>query len=176
MIPCLWNVNYDTVVAKWNVGPELLEDVLALAGDSADNVPGVPGIGPKIAASLLNQFGSLENLLDKVDEAKQTKRRENHIAHKDKAILSRELVELVRTVPKELFRGVMVEENVGDFRMEAMDSQRLLAFYEEMGFRTIKRRVQDKLTQTKRKGGRQSSSRRKKATIPEPADYEDVPF
>ena len=110
-------VNYDTVVAKWNVGPELLGDVLALAGDSADNVPGVPGIGPKIAASLLNQFGSLENLLDKVDEVKQTKRRENLIAHKDKAILSRELVELVRTVPKELFRGVMVEDNVGDFRM-----------------------------------------------------------
>ena len=57
-----------------------------------------------------------------------------------------------------------------------MDSQRWLAFYEEMGFRTMKRRVQDKLTQTKRKGGRRQSSRRKKATIPEPAGYEDAPF
>jgi len=70
-------VSHDVVVEKWGVEPEKLGDVLALAGDSADNVPGVPGIGPKIAASLIGEYGSLEELLEQADTVKQKGRREN---------------------------------------------------------------------------------------------------
>ncbi len=69
-------VDYNGVIDKWGVEPERLGDVLALAGDTADNIPGVPGIGPKIAVSLIEQFGSLEGILENVDSIKQKARRE----------------------------------------------------------------------------------------------------
>lgn len=69
-------VGYDGVIEKWGVEPEKLGDVLALAGDSADNIPGVPGIGPKIAASLIQDYGSLDGVIDNVDNIKQKARRE----------------------------------------------------------------------------------------------------
>ena len=70
-----------------------------LAGDSTDNVPGVPGIGVKTAAELINKYGNLENLLKNANKIKQNKRRETLIENKDKAIISKKLVVLKNNVP-----------------------------------------------------------------------------
>ncbi|MBK7826650.1 DNA polymerase I [Nannocystis sp.] len=87
------------VLEKWGVPPAQLGDLLALTGDSSDNIPGVPGIGPKTAAGLLAEFGSLEALLAAAGSIKQAKRREVLQASVAAARLSRKLVELVRDVP-----------------------------------------------------------------------------
>ncbi|MBN1854864.1 MAG: DNA polymerase I, partial [Pirellulales bacterium] len=77
-------------------------DFQALVGDKIDNIPGIPLIGPKIAAELLNQYGTLEQILDHADQIKQGKRRQNLIDYRDQALLSRQLVALDRNVPLEL--------------------------------------------------------------------------
>ena len=79
---------------KFGVGPDKVVDVLALIGDSIDNVPGVPGIGAKTAAELIKNYGDLETVLARAGEIKQPKRRETLIEHAEKARLSRELVQL----------------------------------------------------------------------------------
>ena len=84
---------------KFGVGPEEVIDVQALAGDSSDNVPGVPGIGVKTAAELIKQYQTLENLLDNANEIKQNKRRQTLLENKDKAIISKKLVTLKKDVP-----------------------------------------------------------------------------
>jgi DNA polymerase-1 len=144
---------HDAVTEKWGVEPEKLGDVLALAGDSADNIPGVPSIGPKIAASLIQEFGSLNNLLENLDEIKQKGRRDKLKANIDMAVLSRNLVELERNVPLDVMSFPKHVDGVSDFRMEALDKDRLLNFYEKMGFRDLKDRAQSRLP----KLGRQAS-------------------
>jgi DNA polymerase-1 len=89
----------DQVKEKFGVGPERVIDVQALAGDSSDNVPGVPGIGVKTAAELINTYGDLDGLLAHADEIKQPKRRERLIENSDMARISRELVTLDDNVP-----------------------------------------------------------------------------
>jgi DNA polymerase-1 len=84
-------------VSKWNVTPNQLGGVLALAGDSADNIPGVHGIGPKIVASLISEYGTLDQLLKQVETVKQKCRRTKLIDYMDK--LSRQLVDLERAIP-----------------------------------------------------------------------------
>jgi DNA polymerase I len=121
------------VFEKFGVDPSHVVDVQALAGDSIDNVPGVPGIGVKTAASLVVEYGNLETLLERAQEIKQPKRRESLIAFADQARLSRKLVELKRDVPL-------------DFPLEALgvrepDPERLVAFLKGMEFTTITRRV-----------------------------------
>ena len=82
------------VIEKFGVSPDKVVDVQSLAGDSTDNVPGVPGIGIKTAAELINRFGDLDNLLAMADTIKQPKRRENLINYAEQARLSRQLVQL----------------------------------------------------------------------------------
>ncbi len=89
----------DQVFEKFGVYPERVIDVQSLAGDSSDNVPGVPGIGVKTASLLINEYGDLDTLLSRADEIKQTKRRENLIQYADDAYLSRRLVTLRNDVP-----------------------------------------------------------------------------
>ena len=84
---------------KFGVGPDKVIDVQALAGDSSDNVPGVPGIGVKTAAELINKYGNLETLLKSAKEIKQNKRRETLIENKDKALISKKLVTLKHDAP-----------------------------------------------------------------------------
>ena len=84
----------DEVVEKFGVGPDKVVDVQALAGDSTDNVPGVPGIGVKTAAQLIGEFGDLHTLLARAGEIKQPKRRQSLIDHAEAARVSRELVRL----------------------------------------------------------------------------------
>jgi DNA polymerase-1 len=172
-------VDHDVVVEKWGVPPEKIGDILALAGDTADNIPGVPGIGPKIAASLLEEYGSLEEIFRHVDGIKQSARREKLIEHQELALLSRKLVELERDIPSDRLNSIpspMI--NVIDLRMEPLNGDRLLAFYRTMGFKTLQRQVKDRLEQNEIKTKRPKStwSQRPKAQIPEPKEYEDVPF
>lgn len=121
------------VVEKWGVSPEKMIDLQAMVGDSVDNVPGIPGIGPKTAAQLLEEFGDLDTLLTRAGEIKQVKRRENIIANADLARLSRRLVELRTDVPLELDLDGLI--------LEQQDGPKLIAFLKAMQFGTLIRRV-----------------------------------
>jgi DNA polymerase-1 len=90
------------VFEKFGVGPDKVVEVQSLAGDSVDNVPGVPGIGLKTAALLINEFGDLETLLAQAETIKQKKRRENLIEFADQARVSKQLVTLKQDVPVEI--------------------------------------------------------------------------
>ncbi len=121
------------VIEKWGVPPEKMIDLQALTGDSTDNVPGVPGIGPKTAAQLLEEYGDLDTLLARAGEIKQEKRRENIIASADLVRLSRQLVTLKDDVP--------VAEPIGDLTLMEPDGKRLVAFLKAMEFTSLTRRV-----------------------------------
>ncbi|MGX5840027.1 DNA polymerase I [Mesorhizobium sp. ArgA1] len=121
------------VIEKWGVPPEKMIDLQALTGDSVDNVPGVPGIGPKTAAQLLEQFGDLDGLLARAGEIKQDKRRESIIANADKARISRQLVTLKNDVP--------VTDGLEDFVLHAPDGPKLIGFLKTMEFTSLTRRV-----------------------------------
>lgn len=121
------------VMEKWGVPPEMMIDLQSLAGDSTDNIPGVPGIGPKTAAQLLETFGDLDTLLERAGEIKQNKRRENIIEFADQARLSRQLVTLKTDTP--------VTEEIGSFHLEPQNGPKLVAFLKTMGFTTLTRRV-----------------------------------
>jgi len=114
---------------KFGVDPKKVIDVQALAGDSSDNVPGVPGIGVKTAAELINKYGTLEKLLDKANEIKQNKRRETLIENKDKAIISKKLVALKKDVP--------IKINLKDFKLQEIDKDKLYKFLREMEFNRL---------------------------------------
>lgn len=130
-------ISADEVFEKFGVDPERVVDVQALWGDSTDNVPGVPGIGQKTAAQLINEYGDLDTLLTKADEIKQKKRRENLIEFADQARLSRELVRLKEDVPTEI--------PLASTALTAPDPQKLLEFMREMEFNTLTARIADKL-------------------------------
>ncbi len=101
MLDTMKRIEYgaEEVKEKWGVGPDRIQDLLALAGDSADNIPGVPGIGPKTAVQLLEAYGDLEGVLTHAHEIKQNKRRENLIAFAEDARLSYRLVALDMQTP-----------------------------------------------------------------------------
>jgi DNA polymerase-1 len=121
------------VIEKWGVPPEKMIDLQAMTGDSVDNVPGIPGIGPKTAAQLLDIYGDLDTLLARASEIKQEKRRENIIANADKARISRELVRLKDDVP--------VTEGLEAFGLQPPHGPKLIAFLKAMEFTTLTRRV-----------------------------------
>jgi len=119
----------EDIVTKFGVGPEKVIDVQSLAGDSSDNVPGVPGIGVKTAAELINKYGTLEKLLINAHEIKQNKRRETLIENKDKAIISKKLVTLMKDVP--------VEIKIEEFQLKEIDKDKLYKFLREMEFNRL---------------------------------------
>ncbi|MAM12775.1 MAG: DNA polymerase I [Rhizobiaceae bacterium] len=121
------------VIEKWGVPPEKMIDLQALTGDSVDNVPGVPGIGPKTAATLLEEFGDLDNLLENAETIKQKKRRENIIANRELVLVSRKLVTLKRDCPVELPLDALV--------LEEQDGPKLVSFLKAMEFNSLTRRV-----------------------------------
>jgi DNA polymerase-1 len=123
------------VIEKWGVPPEKMIDLQALTGDSVDNVPGVPGIGPKTAAQLLEQFGDLDALLARAGEIKQDKRRQSIIDNADKARISRDLVRLKNDVP------VKQGEGLEDFVLQPPNGPKLISFLKAMEFTTLTRRV-----------------------------------
>ena len=121
------------VTEKFGVGPELLGDVLALMGDSVDNVPGVPGIGPKTAAQLIQQFGNLEAVLAGTDAITKPKLKQSLIDHADNARLSRELVRLSCDNP--------LPEPLEALVLTGIPPEPLLAFLEDQGFKTLANRM-----------------------------------
>ncbi|WP_022723020.1 DNA polymerase I [Rhodopseudomonas sp. B29] len=123
------------VIEKFGVPPEKVVEVQALAGDSVDNVPGVPGIGIKTAAQLINEYGDLDTLLARASEIKQPKRREALIENAEKARISRKLVLLDDHVKLD----VPLEE----LAVHEPDARKLVAFLKAMEFTTLTRRVAD---------------------------------
>ncbi|WP_438276086.1 DNA polymerase I [Nitrobacter sp.] len=121
------------VIEKFGVPPEKVVEVQALAGDSVDNVPGVPGIGVKTAAQLITEYGDLETLLARAGEIKQPKRREALIENAEKARISRQLVLLDDKVQLD----VPLEE----LAVQEPDARKLIAFLKAMEFTTLTKRV-----------------------------------
>jgi len=117
------------VFEKFGVKPNQVIDVQSLAGDPSDNIPGVPGIGVKTAAELINKYKTLDVLLKNINEIPQNKRRETLLINKDKAILSKKLVTLKDDVP--------VKENLEDFIMKNVDREKLFEFLREMEFNRL---------------------------------------
>ncbi|MCR9158343.1 MAG: DNA polymerase I [Rhodobacteraceae bacterium] len=130
-------IDRDGVFEKFGVYPERVVDVQALAGDSVDNVPGAPGIGVKTAALLINEFGSLEELLDRAGEIKQPKRRETLIEKREQIELSKKLVLLDENTP--------LGFTLDDLEVREPDPDKLMAFLAEMEFRTLTKRIADAL-------------------------------
>jgi len=122
------------VAEKFGVPPEKVVDVQALAGDSVDNVPGVPGIGVKTAAQLINEYGDLEALLARAGEIKQPKRRESLQQHAEQARISKKLVLLEDHVPLEVPLAALT--------VHEPDHDKLVAFLKEQTFRSILARVE----------------------------------
>ena len=116
-------------IKKFGVGSDKVIDVQALAGDSSDNVPGVPGIGVKTASELINKYGDLETLLNSAHEIKQNKRRETLIENRDKAIISKKLVTLKSDAP--------VEIDLEEFQLKEIDKDKLYNFLREMEFNRL---------------------------------------
>ena len=131
----------DDVIKKFGVKSDKVIDVQALAGDSSDNVPGVPGIGVKTAAELINKYGNLEKLLSKAHEIKQNKRRETILENKDKAIISKKLVTLKKDVP--------VKAKLSDFILKDIEKNKLYEFLREMEFNRLLSSVISQYGETK---------------------------
>jgi DNA polymerase-1 len=123
----------DEVFEKFGVGPDRVIDVQALAGDSVDNVPGAPGIGIKTAATLIQEYGDLDTLLERAGEIKQPKRREVLLGHAEQIRVSRDLVTLRRDVP--------LEEPLAALEVRDPDPDTLLGWLGVMEFRGLSGRV-----------------------------------
>lgn len=132
-------IGREEVREKFGVGPERVIDVQALAGDSVDNVPGVPGIGIKTAAQLIEAYGDLDTLLARAEEIKQPKRRQNLIEHAEAARISRRLVALADDVPLPIgLDGLKVPDNA---------DAALIAFLKEQEFPSLVNRAEGQLIQ-----------------------------
>lgn len=118
---------------KFGVMPPQVQDVLALMGDSSDNVPGVPGIGPKTAAELITQYGSLEKLYENLEQIKQAKRKETLTNARADAFLSKQLVGLCEAVPE--------IPPLPALEYQALDQQRLVTFLDAQGFSSLVKRL-----------------------------------
>jgi DNA polymerase-1 len=130
-------IDREGVFEKFGVYPERVVDVQALAGDSVDNVPGAPGIGIKTAALLINEFGSLEELLDRAGEIKQPKRRETLIEKREQIEMSKKLVLLDENTP--------LGFTIDDLEVRDPDPDKLMTFLAEMEFRTLTKRIAEAL-------------------------------
>src|SRR5687768_13847452 len=126
-------IDRNAVLEKFGVPPVKVGDVLALMGDSVDNIPGVPGIGPKTASQLIQQFGDLETVLASTDQITKPKLKQNLIEHADAARLSRELVRLVCDAP--------LPEPLEDLALTGIPEAPLKEFLEDQGFKTLLARM-----------------------------------
>ena len=122
-------ISEEDIQKKFGVSADKVVDVQSLAGDSSDNVPGVPGIGIKTAAELINEYGSLEKLLLNTKKIKQNKRRETLIENREKAIISKKLVTLKKDVP--------LEVPFSEFKLKQIDKKKLYNFLRDMEFNRL---------------------------------------
>tara|TARA_Y100001970_G_scaffold63767_1_gene81679 strand:+ start:7712 stop:10510 length:2799 start_codon:yes stop_codon:yes gene_type:complete len=119
----------EDVLEKFGVYPEKVIDVQSLAGDSVDNIPGIPGIGIKTAALLINEYDDLEGLFKNSEKIKQKKRRENLIEFENQAYISKQLVTLKNDVPL----PIPIDETT----LKDIDAEKLISFLKEMEFKTL---------------------------------------
>jgi DNA polymerase-1 len=126
-------LDHDALVADWGIAPQQVVDYQALVGDSVDNVPGVPLIGPKFARQLLEQYGTLESVLEHAQDVAGAKRKENLLKYRDQALLSRDLVRLDAHVP------ITIDWNAG--RAGQIDLDAALSLFHGFGFRSIGQRL-----------------------------------
>ena len=122
-------IKEEDVQKKFGVDSSKVIDVQSLAGDSSDNVPGVPGIGVKTAAELINKYGTLEKLLDSANEIKQNKRRETLLENKDKALISKKLVTLKNDAP--------IKIKLNELELKNIDKDKLYKFLRDMEFNRL---------------------------------------
>ena len=123
----------DDLMKDWGIQPEQVVDFQALVGDSVDNVPGVPLIGPKLARELLESYETLNGVLDNADNVSGKKRKENLKAFREQALVSRQLVELDRNVP--------IEINWADGVIGGANVEKAVDICKEFGFRTLTERI-----------------------------------
>ncbi len=129
-------ITEDTVFEKFGVLPAKVHDILALIGDSSDNIPGVRGIGPKTAAELINAYGSLAGVYENINEIKQEKRRQMLIEDKLNAELSYKLVEMRFDVP--------MDYTLDELKIEHFDIDKLVEFVNAQGFKTLSSKLNSK--------------------------------
>jgi len=130
----------ETVIERWGVPPESVADLIGLKGDSSDNIPGIPGIGEKTAAALLQQFGDLETVLASVDQISGAKRKENLVAHAEDARISRDLATLVYDVDVDVDLDAVMEAEA--------DLSRLREFAAEFEMRQVIARLEADLEES----------------------------
>lgn len=129
-------MNSQAVLDKYKVGPERLLDCFALIGDSSDNIPGVPGIGPKTAESLINQFGTLEGIYTHVQGMKKSKMREQLLANRDAVFLSRELIRLKEDID--------LPQTLEAYKLPSPDADQLQNLYKTLEFKSL---IEEKRTE-----------------------------
>src|SRR4029077_15874836 len=125
------------VIERYGVPPELVTDLMGLRGDTSDNIPGVPGIGEKTAAQLLQKFGSLENVLESVEEISGAKRKQNLVEHADDARMSKQLA----TLQYDIETGV----DLGAAMASEPDRGALREFMREFELRAVLERLEEAL-------------------------------
>jgi DNA polymerase-1 len=128
-------IDKEQVKEKFGVYPDKVIDIQSLAGDSSDNVPGVPGIGIKTAAELINEYGNLDNLLKNASNIKQPKRRQTLLDNKENALISKKLVTLKKDVP--------IEYSIDDFLLKPIDSKKILTFLKDMEFSRLYKKLEN---------------------------------
>ena len=130
------------VLEKWGVGPEHIIDLLGLMGDSSDNVPGVQGVGPKTAKKLIQDFGSIENIYEEINNITNEKMKEKLLNSKQNAILSKQLVTILT--------DVNIEASISDFAKKEMNSDKLEDIFRELEFSGLLKKIgSDKLVEAK---------------------------
>lgn len=122
-------ISQEDVIKKFGVKSDKVLDVLSLMGDTSDNVPGIPGVGPKTASQIINDFGSLENFIKNIDSLPKTKKNDKIRDNIDLAILSKKLISLRYDVP------------LPEFSFEESRNQNIIEFFERCGFNTLKNRI-----------------------------------
>ena len=124
-------IDHETVVRKNGLEPGQMLDVLGLAGDSSDNIPGVPGVGPKTAITLLKSFSNMDALYDRIHEVKAPKQREKLLAYKDQALMSRELAKIYTHAP--------IDIDIAAFQLDPPDNEALAKIFKELEFRQLQK-------------------------------------
>jgi DNA polymerase-1 len=136
-------IDSDFIKDTYGLEPRQMVDVMGLSGDSADNIPGVPGMGPKTSLALIKTFGSMERLYEQVDTIKKKKQHENLVRHKEQALLSRELVKINDSVP--------LSFTPEDFKYKAPDSAVLSGLFKKLEFRQLQQSVIKRADLSKKK-------------------------
>ncbi|MDL1985051.1 MAG: DNA polymerase I [Deltaproteobacteria bacterium] len=136
-------IDSDFIKDTYGLEPRQMVDVMGLSGDSADNIPGVPGMGPKTSLVLIKTFGSMERLYEQVDTIKKKKQHENLVRYKEQALLSRELVKINDSVP--------LSFTPEDFKYKAPDSAVLSGLFKKLEFRQLQQSVIKRADLSKKK-------------------------